>query len=130
MTASAKDRLFEQLQIGCGKARPVKAPRGTELHCKGWLQEAALRMICNNLDPSNGEKPDELIVYGGRGKAARNWECFDAIVKTLVNLENDETMLVQSGKPVGVLRTHTHSPPGADRQLQPGGPLGQLGSFQ
>ncbi len=110
MTASAKDRLFDELQIGCGKARPVKAPRGTELHCKGWLQEAALRMICNNLDPSNGEKPDELIVYGGRGKAARNWDCFDAIVKTLVDLDNDETMLVQSGKPVGVLRTHPHSP--------------------
>ena len=110
MTASARDELFAQLKIGSGLPRPVKAPTGTALHCKGWLQEAALRMICNNLDPQNGEKPDELIVYGGRGKAARNWQCFDAIIKTLVGLENDETLLVQSGKPVGVLRTHAHSP--------------------
>ncbi len=105
-----KEKLLKELNIGCGVARPVKAPRGTELHCKGWYQEAALRMLCNNLDPDNGENPDELIVYGGLGKAARNWECFDAIVKTLLDLENDETMLVQSGKPVGVLKTHESSP--------------------
>ncbi len=83
---------------------------GNQLHCKGWLQEAALRMLCNNLDPANGENPDELVVYGGIGKAARNWECFDALVRTLLELENDETMLVQSGKPVGVLKTHPYSP--------------------
>ena len=109
MTANAK-KLLEELQIGKGSPRPVRAPRGTELHCKGWYQEAALRMLCNNLDPDNGENPDELVVYGGRGKAARNWDCFDAIVRTLLELANDETLLVQSGKPVGVLKTHTHSP--------------------
>ncbi|MDX1582100.1 MAG: urocanate hydratase [Thermoanaerobaculia bacterium] len=90
--------------------RTITAPRGTELSCKGWQQEAALRMLMNNLDPENAEKPDELIVYGGRGKAARNWECFDALVGTLRRLENDETMLVQSGKPVGVFRTHEDAP--------------------
>jgi len=105
-----KEKLLKDLQIGCGVARPVRAPRGTQLHCKGWYQEAALRMLCNNLDPDNGENPDELIVYGGLGKAARNWECFDAIVKTLLDLENDETLLVQSGKPVGVLKTHESAP--------------------
>ena len=110
MSESPKDRLIKELKIGCDEPRPVKAPRGTELHCKGWYQEAALRMLCNNLDPANGEKPDELVVYGGRGKAARNWDCFDAIVRTLVDLENDETMLVQSGKPVGVFRTHELAP--------------------
>src|SRR5512137_2271506 len=90
--------------------RTITAPRGTTLSCKGWVQEAALRMLMNNLDPDVAEKPDELIVYGGTGKAARNWECFDAIVRTLRELENDETMLVQSGKPVGVFRTHTDAP--------------------
>ncbi len=105
-----KEKLLKDLNIGCGVARPVRAPRGTQLHCKGWYQEAALRMLCNNLDPDNGENPDELIVYGGLGKAARNWECFDAIVRTLLDLENDETMLVQSGKPVGVLKTHESAP--------------------
>ena len=105
-----KEKLLKDLQIGCGVARPVRAPRGTQLHCKGWYQEAALRMLCNNLDPDNGENPDELIVYGGLGKAARNWECFDAIVRTLLDLENDETLLVQSGKPVGVLKTHESAP--------------------
>lgn len=107
---SAKDRLIEELRIGCGKPRPVRAPRGQQLHCKGWQQEAALRMLCNNLDPECGEKPDELIVYGGTGRAARNWECFDQIVRSLLELESDETLLVQSGKPVGVLRTHPWSP--------------------
>ncbi len=110
MSAEAKQRLLENLQIGLGGPRPVKAPTGTELHCKGWYQEAALRMLCNNLDPANGEKPDELIVYGGYGKAARNWPCFDAIVRSLLELEGDETLLVQSGKPVGILRTHAHAP--------------------
>jgi urocanate hydratase len=90
--------------------QPIRAPRGTSLSCKGWQQEAALRMLMNNLDPEVAEKPDELIVYGGRGKAARNWKCFDAIVAALQNLENDETLLVQSGKPVGVFRTHTYAP--------------------
>jgi urocanate hydratase len=90
--------------------RIVRAPRGTELSCKGWGQEAALRMLMNNLDPEVAEDPDELIVYGGTGKAARNWECFDAIVRTLRELEDDETLLIQSGKPVGVLRTHADAP--------------------
>jgi urocanate hydratase len=91
-------------------ARTVRAPRGTEITCKGWHQEAALRMLMNNLDPDVGERPDELIVYGGSGKAARNWECFEAIVRELRRLENDETLLVQSGKPVGVFRTHEFAP--------------------
>jgi len=90
--------------------RPVRAARGTTLTTKGWQQEAALRMLQNNLDPEVAEYPDELVVYGGTGKAARNWESFDAIVRTLRNLENDETMLVQSGKPVGVFQTHEWAP--------------------
>ena len=90
--------------------KEIRAPRGTELTCKGWGQEAAMRMLMNNLDPEVAEKPDELIVYGGRGKAARNWEAFDAIVAALKELENDETLLVQSGKPVGVFRTHPDAP--------------------
>ncbi len=110
MTGSPRERLLKELQIGCGKARPVRAPRGTTLHCRGWPQEAALRMLCNNLDPESAEKPDDLIVYGGTGRAARNWECFDAIVRTLLELESDETLLVQSGKPVGVLKTHPWAP--------------------
>jgi urocanate hydratase len=107
---SPRENLLKELRIGLGRPRPVKAPRGANLHCKGWHQEAALRMLCNNLDPECGEKPSELIVYGGIGKAARNWACFDAIVRSLLDLENDETLLVQSGKPVGVLRTHLHAP--------------------
>jgi urocanate hydratase len=90
--------------------RVVHAPRGNTLSCKGWQQEAAMRMIMNNLDPDVAEKPDELIVYGGIGKAARNWECFDRIVETLKNLSDDETLLVQSGKPVGVFKTHPDAP--------------------
>jgi urocanate hydratase len=90
--------------------RTIRAPRGTAISCKGWLQEAALRMLMNNLDPEVAEKPDELIVYGGRGRAARNWPAFDAIVQALRALENDETLLVQSGKPVGVFRTHADAP--------------------
>src|ERR1700676_2685718 len=83
----------------------IHAPRGTEISCKGWQQEAALRMLMNNLDPDVAERPEQLIVYGGIGKAARNWECYDAIVATLKRLKNDETLLVQSGKPVGVFKT-------------------------
>ena len=90
--------------------RTVRAPRGNEITCKGWTQEAALRMLMNNLDPDVAERPDDLIVYGGTGKAARSWDAFDAIVRTLRSLENDETLLVQSGKPVGVFRTHEHAP--------------------
>jgi urocanate hydratase len=92
------------------KSRIVRAPRGTELHCLGWEQEAAYRMIQNNLDPDVAEKPDELVVYGGIGKAARNWDAFEAILRTLKTLKNDETMLVQSGKPVGVFKTHEQAP--------------------
>ena len=110
MAGSARARLEEELRIGCGAPRPVRAPRGTELACKGWHQEAALRMLCNNLDPQNAEKPDELIVYGGTGKAARDWRCFDALVRSLLDLEGNETLLVQSGKPVGILRTLPLSP--------------------
>ncbi len=88
----------------------IRAPRGTALSCKGWIQEAALRMLMNNLDPDVAEKPAELIVYGGTGKAARNWECFAAIVDALRGLENDETLLIQSGKPVGIFRTHADAP--------------------
>ena len=88
----------------------IRAPRGTKISCKGWLQEAALRMLMNNLDPDVAEKPEELIVYGGRGKAARNEECYHAIVKSLKALENDETLLIQSGKPVGVFKTHSNAP--------------------
>ncbi len=91
-------------------APTVRAPRGTTLRCKGWHQEAALRMLMNNLDPEVAEKPSELIVYGGAGKAARNWACYRKIVETLQRLENDETLLVQSGKPVGVFRTHEWAP--------------------
>jgi urocanate hydratase len=89
---------------------PVRAPRGSSLSCKGWQQEAALRMLMNNLDPEVAEKPEDLIVYGGRGKAARNWKCFHAIIASLRSLEDDETLLVQSGKPVGIFRTHTYAP--------------------
>ncbi len=91
-------------------AKTIRAPRGNELSCKGWQQEAALRMLMNNLDPEVAERPEELVVYGGRGKAARNWDCYNAIVSSLKKLEGDETLLIQSGKPVGVLRTHEYSP--------------------
>jgi urocanate hydratase len=90
--------------------RHVTAPRGTTISCKGWPQEAALRMLMNNLDPDVAERPEDLIVYGGSGRAARSWECFDAIVASLRGLEQDETLLVQSGKPVGVFRTHPWAP--------------------
>jgi urocanate hydratase len=88
----------------------MKAPRGIQISCKGWIQEAAMRMLMNNLDPEVAENPAELIVYGGKGKAARNWESFDAIITSLKELENDETLLIQSGKPVGVFKTHDNAP--------------------
>ncbi len=88
----------------------IRAPRGTTISCKGWQQEAALRMLMNNLDPEVAEHPEELIVYGGSGKAARNWECYEAIVESLKRLESDETLLVQSGKPVAIFRTHEEAP--------------------
>ena len=90
--------------------RPVRAPRGTEISCRGWPQEAALRMLMNNLDPEVAEAPDELVVYGGTGRAARSWDAFDAIARELRDLAADETLLVQSGKPVGVFRTHEWAP--------------------
>src|SRR6201987_324371 len=90
--------------------QPMRAARGTQISCKGWQQEAALRMLMNNLDPEVAEKPEDLIVYGGRGKAARNWNCFQAIVESLKSLDGDETLLVQSGKPVGIFRTHSYAP--------------------
>src|SRR5579884_2814015 len=89
---------------------PIRAPRGTQISCKSWQQEAAMRMIMNNLDEEVGERPRDLVVYGGTGKAARNWECFHAIVASLKSLENDETLLVQSGKPVGIFKTHDYAP--------------------
>jgi urocanate hydratase len=90
--------------------RTVRAPRGSEISCRGWQQEAAMRMLMNNLDPEVAERPEDLVVYGGSGKAARNWECFEAIVATLKRLGNDETLLVQSGKPVAVFKTHAEAP--------------------
>jgi urocanate hydratase len=106
MTATIQETNAERAHT----ARQVRAPRGTTLSCKGWQQEAALRMLMNNLDPEVAERPDDLVVYGGTGKAARSWEAFDAIVAALRKLENDETLLIQSGKPVGVFRTHTTAP--------------------
>ncbi|HEY9431317.1 MAG TPA: urocanate hydratase [Blastocatellia bacterium] len=91
-------------------SRLVRAPRGDQISCKGWAQEAAMRMLMNNLDPEVAERPDDLVVYGGTGKAARDWRCFDAIVRSLRDLNNDETLLVQSGKPVGIFRTHEDAP--------------------
>ena len=88
------------------RSRVVRAPRGSQLSCKGWAQEAALRMLMNNLDPEVAENPDALVVYGGTGRAARSWAAFDAIVAELRRLADDETLLIQSGKPVGVVRTH------------------------
>src|ERR1700736_4898790 len=93
-----------------GGPRTVRAPRGTTISCKGWQQEAAMRMLMNNLDPVVAERPDDLVVYGGSGRAARSWAAFDAIVRSLRSLEDDETLLVQSGKPVGIFRTHANAP--------------------
>src|SRR6266508_4663315 len=90
--------------------QPIRAPRGSALTARGWPQEAALRMLCNNLDPAVAERPADLVVYGGTGKAARDWPSFHALVRTLSTLDGDETMLVQSGRPVGVFRTHEWAP--------------------
>ena len=106
---------------------PIKAARGPVLSCKGWAQEAALRMLMNNLDEEVGERPRDLVVYGGTGRAARNWDCYDAIVRSLKALENDETLLIQSGKPVGIFRTHEYAPRVLLCNCQPGGALVQLG---
>ena len=89
---------------------PIRAPRGNSITCKGWQQEAAMRMLMNNLDEEVAERPQDLVVYGGTGRAARSWEAYHAIVATLKKLDNDETLLVQSGKPVGVFKTHDHAP--------------------
>jgi len=105
-----KDSMTDSTLDTSVKREAIRAPRGSSLSCKGWQQEAALRMLMNNLDPEVAERPEDLIVYGGSGKAARNWSCYDAIVASLRALENDETLLVQSGKPVGVFRTHEHAP--------------------
>src|SRR3954466_6565917 len=88
----------------------IKAPRGAQLSCKGWQQEAAMRMLMNNLDEEVAERPQDLVVYGGTGRAARNWDCYHAIVRSLRELKNDETLLVQSGKPVGIFNTHDYAP--------------------
>src|SRR3954452_5941824 len=90
--------------------RPVRAPRGTTLTCRSWATEAALRMLCNNLDPEVAERPDDLVVYGGTGRGGRSWDAFDAMCRPLTPLADDETMLVQSGKQVGVMRTHEWAP--------------------
>ena len=88
----------------------IRAPHGSDMQCKGWEQEAALRMLMNNLDPEVAERPEDLVVYGGIGKAARNWDSYDAIIRSLKDLSNDETLLIQSGKPVGKFRTHEEAP--------------------
>src|SRR5687767_14755881 len=92
------------------KSGPVRAPRGTQLTAKSWLTEAPLRMLMNNLDPEVAERPEDLVVYGGIGKAARDWDSYEAIVRSLTALENDESLLVQSGKPVGIFKTHADAP--------------------
>src|SRR6202521_106885 len=99
-----------ETEITSSTYTPIRAPRGTTLSCKGWQQEAAMRMLMNNLDEEVGERPRDLVVYGGTGRAARSWEAYHAIVNALKNLENDETLLVQSGKPVGVFKTHEYAP--------------------
>src|SRR6266487_1017973 len=91
-------------------AREIRAPRGSALTCRSWPQEAAMRMLMNNLDPDNAERPEDLVVYGGTGRAARSWECFDTIVATLKRLKDTETLLIQSGKAVGVFETHEDAP--------------------
>jgi urocanate hydratase len=99
-----------ETEISSSAYTPIRAPRGTQLSCKGWAQEAAMRMLMNNLDEEVGERPRDLVVYGGTGKAARNWDCYHAIVRSLKALADDETLLVQSGKPVGVFKTHEYAP--------------------
>ena len=109
-TTRSPDAIVDDL---CGDLSAIRAPRGTDLHARSWSTEAPLRMLLNNLDPEVAERPEELVVYGGSGKAARNPEALRAIVRTLLTLGEDETLLIQSGKPVGVFRTH----PGAPRVL-------------
>src|SRR5438046_10670323 len=99
-----------ETEISSKTYTPIRAPRGTSLSCKGWQQEAAMRMLMNNLDEEVAERPQDLVVYGGTGKAARNWESYHAIVRALTALGNDETLLVQSGKQVGIFRTHEFAP--------------------
>src|SRR3981081_1482241 len=99
----------------------IRAPRGNSITCKSWQQEAAMRMLMNNLDQEVAERPKDLVVYGGTGRAARSWEAYHAIVKALKNLENDETLLVQSGKPVGVFKTHEQAPRGLIANPNQGG---------
>src|SRR5437588_5570046 len=99
-----------ETEISPSTYSPIRAPRVTTLSCKGWQQEAAMRMLMNNLDEEVGERPRDLVVYGGTGKAARNWDCYHAIVRSLKQLENDEALLVQSGKPVGVFKTQEYAP--------------------
>ena len=110
--ARSGDAVVEEL---CGDLSRIRAPRGPELHARAWATEAPLRMLLNNLDPEVAERPEELVVYGGSGKAARNPEALRALVRTLLELGEDETLLVQSGKPVGVFRTHSGAPRGRRR---------------
>lgn len=110
ITRTSREIAQQNLQQKDMTTTTIRAPRGKELSCQGWHQEAAMRMLMNNLDPEVAERPEDLIVYGGSGKAARNWDCYHAIVKTLKRLRNDETLLIQSGKPVGVFRTHDQAP--------------------
>src|SRR4030043_1601231 len=105
-----KVKVKEKAETLAGIQVGIKAPRGLKITCKSWQTEAALRMLMNNLDPEVAEKPAELVVYGGTGKAARNWDAYHLILKCLRNLENDETLLVQSGKPVGIFKTHEDAP--------------------
>src|SRR6266853_6744494 len=107
---SATRPLEAMVEDLCGDLAHIRAPRGSELHARAWATEAPLRMLMNNLDPEVAERPEELVVYGGSGRAARNWECFEAIVATLRRLGDEETLLVQSGKPVAVFRTHAEAP--------------------
>src|ERR1700745_3626189 len=99
-----------EIEISPKSYTSIRAPRGTTISCKSWQQEAAMRMLMNNLDEEVAERPQDLVVYGGTGKAARNWGCYSAIVRSVKNLDNDETLLVQSGKPVGVFKTHEYAP--------------------
>src|ERR1017187_3153943 len=109
-TCSGARRALSSVTGGLMERPRISVPRGTTLSCKGWHQEAALRMLMNNLDPEVAERPDDLIVYGGTGRAARSWEADHAIVRSLRSPAGDETLLVQSGKPVGVFRTHAYAP--------------------
>ena len=110
MSIATHTEDFIKSAVQASRTGTLTAPHGCQLHCKGWGQEAALRMLCNNLDPSVAERPQDLVVYGGTGKAARNHEALAVILRELVSLGNDETLLVQSGKAVGVLRTHEDAP--------------------